>query len=144
MARVEIGRYLATDSRVCKGRLIFKCTRILVSDAMELLRAGLTPEQISQEYRGIVKPAAVREAQTLATQGYLCPEGSTRSQNRLTAGKEASRIQASSLHCSHFFFRETRIALPGQLQDCLSSSFRLFFCFYRELDFYMLGQLHGL
>ncbi len=71
MARVEIGRHLATDSRVCQGRLIFKGTRILVSDALELLRAGLTPEQISQEYRGIVKPEAVREAQTLSNKGLV-------------------------------------------------------------------------
>jgi len=38
MARVEIGRHLATDTRVCGGRLIFKGTRILVSDVLEALR----------------------------------------------------------------------------------------------------------
>jgi uncharacterized protein (DUF433 family) len=71
MARVEIGQYLAADSRVCQGRLIFKGTRILVADALELLRAGLTAGQISHEYRGIVKPEAVREAQTLSDKGLV-------------------------------------------------------------------------
>lgn len=47
MARVEIGRYLVTDGRVCRGRLVFKGTRVLVSDALELLKAGFDPEKIS-------------------------------------------------------------------------------------------------
>jgi uncharacterized protein (DUF433 family) len=71
MARVEIGRYLATDTRVCGGRLIFKGTRVLVADALELLRAGLRPEQITQEYRGIVTAEAVREALALSRKGIV-------------------------------------------------------------------------
>ncbi len=45
MARIEIGKHLAADTRVCNGRLIFRGTRILVSDAVELTKAGtrLTP-----------------------------------------------------------------------------------------------------
>lgn len=34
MARIEIGKYLASDSRVCGGRLIFKGSRIKVADAL--------------------------------------------------------------------------------------------------------------
>ena len=71
MARVEIGRYLATDTRVCRGRLIFKGTRVLVADALELLKAGLTPEQVAQEYRGAVIPEAVREALALSRRGIV-------------------------------------------------------------------------
>ena len=71
MARVEIGQYLATDTRVCRGRLIFKGTRVPVADALELLRAGLTPEQIAQEYRGVVPPEAVREALALSRKGIV-------------------------------------------------------------------------
>jgi uncharacterized protein (DUF433 family) len=71
MARVEIGRHLTIDTRVCGGRLIFKNTRILVSDVLELLRAGFTPEQISQEYRGFVTPEAVREAMTFSRKGIV-------------------------------------------------------------------------
>jgi uncharacterized protein (DUF433 family) len=48
MARIEIGKHLAADTRVCTGRLIFKGTRILVSDALELTKAGYTPEAIAR------------------------------------------------------------------------------------------------
>ena len=66
MARVEIGQYLVTDTRVCRGRLIFKGTRVLGSDVLELLEAGFDPEQISQEYSRLVTPEAVREAVVLS------------------------------------------------------------------------------
>jgi uncharacterized protein (DUF433 family) len=65
MARIEIGRHLAADTRVCSGRLIFKGTRILVSDALELAEAGYTPEAIARQYRGIITPKGVREALAL-------------------------------------------------------------------------------
>ncbi|MBM4259263.1 MAG: DUF433 domain-containing protein [Deltaproteobacteria bacterium] len=71
MARIEIGRYLATDTRVCGGRLIFKGTRILVSDALELLRANFTAEQIAREYQGRIVPEAVHEALTLSRKGIV-------------------------------------------------------------------------
>ncbi len=65
MARIEIGRHLAADTRVCSGRLIFKGTRILVSDALELAETGYTPEKIARQYRGIITPKGVREALAL-------------------------------------------------------------------------------
>jgi uncharacterized protein (DUF433 family) len=71
MARVEIGQYLATDTRVCGGRLIFKGTRVLVSDTLELLKAGFSPEQVSQEYGGAVIPEAVREALAFSRKGLV-------------------------------------------------------------------------
>lgn len=71
MARIEIGHYLTSDTRVCRGRLIFKDTRILVSDALELLKTGFTPEQIAREYHGLVTPEAVREASTLTRKGMV-------------------------------------------------------------------------
>lgn len=71
MARIEIGRHLAIDTRVCGGRLIFKGTRILVSDALELLQANFTAEQIAQEYQGLIAPEAVLEAFTLSRKGIV-------------------------------------------------------------------------
>ena len=62
MARIEIGKHLAADTRVCSGRLIFKGTRILVSDALELSEAGYTPEAIARQYRGMLTAKGVREA----------------------------------------------------------------------------------
>ena len=71
MARIEIGKYLAADTRVCKGRLIFRGTRILVSDALELTEAGYTPEAIARQYRGIVTAKGVREALELTRRGIV-------------------------------------------------------------------------
>ena len=62
MARIEIGRHLATDTRVCRGRLIFRGTRILVADALELLNAGWKPVQITREYQGLISVEAIQEA----------------------------------------------------------------------------------
>lgn len=71
MARIEIGKHLAADTRVCGGRLIFKGTRILVSDAVELAQAGHSPEAVSEQYRGIIAPEAVREALSLIRRGIV-------------------------------------------------------------------------
>ena len=71
MARIEIGKYLVSDTRVCSGRLIFKGTRILVSDALELTAAGYTPEAIARQYRGMLTPKGVREALALTRRGIV-------------------------------------------------------------------------
>lgn len=71
MARIEIGKYLVADTRVCSGRLIFKGTRILVSDALELTAAGYTPEAIARQYRGMLTPKKVREALALTRRGIV-------------------------------------------------------------------------
>jgi uncharacterized protein (DUF433 family) len=71
MARVEIGRHLATDTRICGGRLFFRGTRILVSDALELLEGGYSPEQVARQYHGLIEPAAVREASSLTRRGVV-------------------------------------------------------------------------
>jgi uncharacterized protein (DUF433 family) len=71
MARLEIGKYLATDTRVCGGRLIFKGSRILVSDVVDLVHAGYTPDAISEEYRRLISPEAVREALSLLRRGVV-------------------------------------------------------------------------
>ena len=71
MARIEIGKHLAADTRVCAGRLIFKGSRILVSDALGLTHAGYTPEAVAQQYRGVISPEAVREAVSLTRRGVV-------------------------------------------------------------------------
>jgi uncharacterized protein (DUF433 family) len=71
MARIEIGKHLAVDTRVCGGRLIFRGSRILVSDAIELTEAGYTPEAVAKQYRGLITPEAVREAKSLLLHGFL-------------------------------------------------------------------------
>jgi len=71
MARIEIGKYLVTDTRVCNGCLIFKGTRILVSDVLELIATGLSPEEVAHEYPGLLSPEAVREALSLIRKGTV-------------------------------------------------------------------------
>jgi uncharacterized protein (DUF433 family) len=71
MARIEIGKHLATDTRVCGGRLIFKGSRILVSDVLELTQAGYTPGRIARQYRGLISREAVREAVSLTRRGTV-------------------------------------------------------------------------
>jgi len=51
--------------------LIFKGTRILVSDALALVEASYTPEAVAKQYRGLITPAAVREAKALVLRGFL-------------------------------------------------------------------------
>lgn len=71
MARTEIGRHLATDTRVCAGRLIFRGTRIRVADVLELLDSGCSVDEVSGQYRGLISAAAIREAQTLTRRGVV-------------------------------------------------------------------------
>ena len=75
MARIEIGKYLAADTRVCGGRLILKGSRILVSDVLELTGAGYSPEAIARQYRGLISPDAVREAVSLTSRGMVTEIG---------------------------------------------------------------------
>lgn len=71
MARLEIGKHLATDTRVCGGRLIFRGTRIPVADAIELLNAGYSAADVAKQYRKIISAEAVREADSLTRRGLV-------------------------------------------------------------------------
>jgi len=48
--RIEINEYIVSDSEICGGSLTFKGTRILVGQVMELLGAGVTIEEILENY----------------------------------------------------------------------------------------------
>lgn len=71
MARVEIGKHLAVDTRVCGGRPIFRGTRIMVADAVELSEDGYSPEAITQQLRGAITAEAVTEALTFVRKGIV-------------------------------------------------------------------------
>ena len=51
--RVEVSRYIVMDSEVCHGKPVFKGTRVLVSDILELLASGVSVEEVVEEYPGI-------------------------------------------------------------------------------------------
>ena len=62
MRKKRIGRFLCADSKVCHGKLTFRGTRILVSDVLELVAAGLTWDDIVSECRKSISRAAIAEA----------------------------------------------------------------------------------
>lgn len=69
MARIELGKYLAVDTRICGGRLILRGTRILVADVVSLSERGYSLEEIADQYHGIITPDAVKEALTWVRRG---------------------------------------------------------------------------
>ena len=50
------------DEEVCHGKPVFRGTRILVSDVLELLAAGVTVEEIVRDYYPDLSGEAVRAA----------------------------------------------------------------------------------
>lgn len=60
--RLEIGRYIVIDDEVCHGKPVFKGTRVLVSDVVELLGAGVSIEEIIRDYYPSLNEEMIREA----------------------------------------------------------------------------------
>ncbi len=66
-----IGRYIVSDSRVCHGKPTFRGTRIMVSQVLEQVAAGMAWETIAGEWRGDVSKEAIGEAVRLASQAFV-------------------------------------------------------------------------
>jgi len=60
--RIEISKYIVVDDEICHGKPTFKGTRILVSDIIELLAAGLSVEEIIRDYYPSLNEDMVKEA----------------------------------------------------------------------------------
>jgi len=60
--RVELGRRIVADPRICGGQPTFKGTRIMVWLVLEQLEDGLTWQQIVREWEGQVSEEAIAEA----------------------------------------------------------------------------------
>jgi len=63
---VRLSRHIVTDPEVCHGKPVFtvrggRPTRIMVYLVLEMLEAGMTPEQILAEYPSLTK-AAIQDA----------------------------------------------------------------------------------
>ena len=43
-------RWIITDPKICHGKPVFKDTRVLVSDVLEMLAEGLSIDEILEEY----------------------------------------------------------------------------------------------
>jgi uncharacterized protein (DUF433 family) len=60
--RIEIGRYIVIDDEICHGKPTFRGTRILVSDVIELIAAGVSPEEIIRDYYPSLSKEMIKEA----------------------------------------------------------------------------------
>jgi len=62
MKTKRIGRFICADPQVCHGKLTFRGTRILVSDVLELVAAGMSWDDIIKECQGSISRPAIAEA----------------------------------------------------------------------------------
>jgi uncharacterized protein (DUF433 family) len=65
-----IGRFIVADPAICHGQPTFRGTRILVSDVLQQVAAGLAWETIVEEWRGSISSDAISEAVLLASQAF--------------------------------------------------------------------------
>jgi uncharacterized protein (DUF433 family) len=63
--RVEVGKYIVVDDEICHGKPTFKGTRVLVSDVIELLAAGLSIEEIIRDYYPSLNEDMIKEMESL-------------------------------------------------------------------------------
>ncbi|MBC8228386.1 DUF433 domain-containing protein [bacterium] len=63
--RIEIGKYLVVDSKICHGQLTFKGTRVMVSPVLRALQRGESWDEIRQDWP-TVPDEAIQEALELA------------------------------------------------------------------------------
>ena len=64
--RIELGRHIVADSKICGGQPTFKGTRIMVWLVLEQLDRGLTWQEIVREWDGRVSEEAIGEAIAIA------------------------------------------------------------------------------
>jgi uncharacterized protein (DUF433 family) len=70
MERHYLGRYTVADPKICHGKPTFVGTRILVSQVLEQVAAGMAWPTIVDEWRGSVTTDAIAEAVRLAERAF--------------------------------------------------------------------------
>jgi uncharacterized protein (DUF433 family) len=75
MKRVEINRYIVADPKICHGKLTFKGTRVMVWQVLDLLSAGVTPDEIRRDYfpklgNEAIKAALQYASKTIEEEAY--------------------------------------------------------------------------
>lgn len=68
--RVEVGKYLVMDPKICHGALTFKGTRVLVVPIMEALIHGFTFKDLERNWPTVPR-AAFREMLRLAEKSLI-------------------------------------------------------------------------
>jgi uncharacterized protein (DUF433 family) len=71
MRRKALGRFIVADPRICHGQPVFKGTRVLVADVLELVASGMAWEAIADEWDGRISSAAIAEAVRLARDAFV-------------------------------------------------------------------------
>ncbi len=51
--RVEINKFIVADSEICHGKPTFRGTRVMVWQILEMLEAGMAPQQIIEDFPSI-------------------------------------------------------------------------------------------
>jgi len=64
----EYGKYIISDSRVCRGKLVFRDTEIPVEEVLEQVADGMSWEDIIEDWEGLINFQAIAEAIRLATE----------------------------------------------------------------------------
>lgn len=64
--RIELGRHIVADPRICGGQPTFKGTRIMIGIVLEQLEDGLTWTEVVGEWDGKVSEEAIAEAIAIA------------------------------------------------------------------------------
>ena len=69
--RREYGKYIVADPMICHGKLIFRGTRVFVTDVLEQVAAGEDWDEIIRAWRGSVSRQAIAEAVRLAHKALI-------------------------------------------------------------------------
>ena len=64
--RVELGRHLVADPKICGGQPTFKNTRIMVWLVLEQIEEGMTWDEIVKQWSGKISKEAIAEAIAVA------------------------------------------------------------------------------
>jgi len=67
--KVEIGRYIVMDPEICHGKPVFKGTRIMVWQVLEMLRLGYNEGEILKQFPSLTKEH-IREALRFAASKF--------------------------------------------------------------------------
>ena len=60
-------KWITTDPKICHGKPVFKGTRVLVSDVLEMLGSGMSIDEVLEEYPQLNRKA-ILEALRLASE----------------------------------------------------------------------------
>lgn len=73
MQKININKYIVADPQICHGKPTFKGTRIMVWQALDMLKSGMSQKEIFEDFPSLNKnhiKAALDYASSLTKEGY--------------------------------------------------------------------------